>query len=148
MTALSLASWHGARAQSLDASYKSVDGLAAYLGIIPAQVLKGHPSGHHERSMHGGTPGGVHVIHLVVALFDAESGDRIENADVSAHVSGLGGVGAQTVKLDPMRIANTTTFGGFIDLSSNDLYDVQIRVTRSRGEAPVILSYRLDDRRR
>jgi hypothetical protein len=41
-----------------DAQFKTVAGLAVYLGVVPAAIVKGHPSGHAEQTMHGGMPVG------------------------------------------------------------------------------------------
>lgn len=40
--------------------------------------------------MHDGTPTGRHWFHLVAAVFDAESGQRIEDATVEAALTPLG----------------------------------------------------------
>ena len=35
-------------------------GLTAYLGVVPAEIVKGHPPDHPEGTMHGGPPRGAH----------------------------------------------------------------------------------------
>jgi hypothetical protein len=40
-----------------DDNYRTKDGLAVYLGVLPATIVRGHPPGHPERAMHGGAPG-------------------------------------------------------------------------------------------
>jgi hypothetical protein len=77
------------RAQATDGT-ANADGLRAYLGVVPAEIVKGHPSKHPEAVMHGGAPEGAHEYHIVVAIFDTATGDRISNATVTAKVSGLG----------------------------------------------------------
>jgi hypothetical protein len=52
--------------------------------------------------MHGGAPSGAHQYHIVVAMFDVKTGARIENARVTANVSGLAQVGAQNAALEPI----------------------------------------------
>lgn len=73
--------------------YLTSDGVAVYLGIVPAAVVRGHPSGHTEGAMHGGAGSGRHQQHIVVAVFDAETGMRVENARVSVRIAGLGEIG-------------------------------------------------------
>ena len=131
---VSLALPAAVHAQVLD-PFQKVDGLAMYLGVMPAQIVRGHPTGHTEAAMHGGPPHDPDTYHLVVALFDATSGTRIEDADVSAAVSGLGHVGMQRIRLEPMSIAATVTYGGFVRMPTRDRYTIGLEVLR-RGAAP------------
>jgi hypothetical protein len=34
--------------------YKAVDGLEIYLSVLPVKMVRGHPNGHTESSIHGG----------------------------------------------------------------------------------------------
>ena len=111
-----------------DNGYQMVDGLAIYLGIVPASVVRGHPSSHAERTMHGGAGTRPHQQHIIVAVFDAKTGKRIENADIDATIAGLGHVGHQRVKLEPMTIANTITYGAFVNLGGNDRYEIAVDI--------------------
>src|SRR6266536_931998 len=43
-----------------DPPYKLAGGLAIYIGVVPAEIVKGHPSPHAEKTMHGGAPKGAH----------------------------------------------------------------------------------------
>lgn len=122
------------RSQVLEPS-QTVDGLAMYLGVMPGQIVRGHPTGHTESAMHGGPPHDPDTYHLVVALFDATSGARVENADVSVAVAGLGHVGTQRIRLEPMSIAGTVTYGGFVRMPPGDRYTISLEVLR-RGAAP------------
>ncbi len=134
-----------ARAADTDQS-KTAGGVTVYLGVMPAEVVKGLPAGSStERPMHGGVPKGPHEYHLVVAVFDAASGARISDATVTAEVSGLGLSGSKQ-KLEPMQIAGTTTYGGFVDLPGFDLYTIKLAVERS-GASPAVLQFKYDHRR-
>ncbi len=66
--------------------YKTVAGMSVYVGVLPAEMLLGHPKGHHEREMHGGAS--RHPV--VVALFETASGRRIANAKVKVGISSIG----------------------------------------------------------
>jgi hypothetical protein len=123
------------RAQVLE-PLRTVDGLAVYLGVMPGQIVRGHPTGHTESAMHGGPPHDPDTYHLVVALFDQASGARVEDADVSATVSGLGHVGTRHIRLEPMSIAATVTYGGFVQMPSRDRYTISLEVRRSGAAAP------------
>jgi hypothetical protein len=130
-----------ASATSEDENYQVVDDLAIYLGVLPAAMVRGHPKEHPEASMHDGAPGGAHQYHIVVALFDARSGTRIENAAVTATVSGLGGVGSKTIELQPMVIAETITYGNFITLLGTDRYGIKLQISIPGREHPVQVAF-------
>ena len=133
------------RAQPSSDDTATGGGLIAYLGVMPAEIVKGHPSTHPEGTMHGGAPGGAHEYHVVVAIFDAASGTRVSDATVTAKVSGLGLSGPEKA-LEPMAIANTMTYGGFFELPGADLYTVKVTVKRPGSQAPVVLDFRYDHR--
>jgi hypothetical protein len=95
--------------------------------------------------MHGRIPKGQHEFHVVVALFDANTGARISDASVIAKVSGLGLSGSQKA-LEAMKIADTITYGGFVNLM-RDIYTIRLTVQRP-GTPPVALDFKYDHRRR
>lgn len=124
---------------AVDDTSRIVDGVLAYLGVIPAAMVKGHPKAHPEAAMHGGAPEGRGQKHLVLALFDAASGARIETAKVSVTVMGLGHVAGTRRDLDPMLIAGTVTWGTFIDLRDREEYQMVFEVVLPGR--PVSLSF-------
>lgn len=114
-----------------DASnYKIVGSVAAYLGVMPAEIVGGHPQTHPEAKMHGGAPRNAHSEHIVIALFDDPSGIRIEDAKVKATVSGMGHVAITPMTLDPMLIAGVVTYGGYITFPGRDTYTIDLRISR------------------
>ena len=137
--AVSLSS--GAVAAETDQS-KTAGGVTVYLGVVPAEIVRGLPA---SGTMHGGIPKGPHEYHFVAAVFDAASGARVSDAVVTAEVAGLGLSGSKE-KLEPMQIAGTTTYGGFFDLPGFDLYTVKLTVERS-GASPAVLQFKYDHRR-
>ena len=141
-----LVSGSGMATAAEDTAYKTTDGLTVYLGLMPAEIVKGHPSGHVEQTMHGGTPKGVHEYHVVAAVFDAKSGARVTDASVSAQISGLGLAGAKK-KLDPMEIAKTISYGEFFDLPGRDLYTIRLTIQRPGQTNPVSLEFKYDHRK-
>jgi hypothetical protein len=64
----------------------------------------------------------------VIAVFDAASGDRVENAKVEATVSGLGHVAESRFELEPMRIEGSITYGAFFELRDLDRYEFKVDV--------------------
>jgi hypothetical protein len=129
-----------------DDQVKTAGGVTVYLGVVPAEIVKGLAAGDAtERPMHGGIPKGPHEYHFVAAVFDATSGARVSDAVVTAEVSGLGLSGSKK-KLEPMQIAGTTTYGGFFDLPGFDLYTVKLTVEHS-GASSAVLQFKYDHRR-
>lgn len=105
-----------------------VHGIAIYLGVLPAEVILGHPRQNTEAEMHGGVPAGQHQQHVVVALFDNATGKRITAARVKANVSEIGLSGVQK-KLEPMRIAGTVSYGNYFNMPvTNNPYRIQVRI--------------------
>ena len=115
---------------------KTADGLTVYVGVVPAEIVKGPPThvllskGPHEYQIISKSP---HEYDIVAAIFDATSGERVSDGVVTAEVSGLGLSGSKT-QLEPMQIAGTTAYGGFFDLPGSDLYIVKLTVRARRGE--------------
>lgn len=126
-------------------SYQQVGGINFYYGVLPAQIAGKHPVTHEERTMHGGVPPGKDQYHLVVALYDA-SGKRITDAVVTAAVGDLG-MASTRKNLEPMRIAETTSFGNYFTLRKGVIYRIAIEVRRQgmHGSKPIeaLFDYRI-----
>lgn len=134
-----------APAAAQDGGSKTGGGLTVYLGVVPAELVKG-PSPHSaEKPMHGRIPRGAHEYHVVAAVFDAATNDRVSDAAVTAQVSGLGLSGGSK-KLERMEIAGTTTYGAFFDLPGRDLYTVKLTVERPGAARPVTFQFKYDHR--
>lgn len=129
-----------ARAAVVD-GYKTVGGLAVYLGVLPAAIVRGHDPRHAEATMHGGAPRGRDGHHLVVAVFDAASGARVEDAEVSATISEPGHVARTRLPLEPMRVADTTTYGGFAALPGRGRYAIDVEIRRPGAEPPARVGF-------
>jgi hypothetical protein len=124
---------------------KTVGGLTVYLGVVPAELVKGPGQHSAERPMHGGSPHrSPHEYHIAVAVFDSTTNARIEDATVTAKVSGVGLSGPQKT-LEPMKIADTITYGGYFNLAA-DLYTVRVTIQRP-GTQPVVVDFKYDHRR-
>ena len=129
--------------RAADANYQIAGDLGVYLGVVPAQIVRGHPASHPEQTMHGGVPGGRHEYHILVAIFEQPSGARVTDAEVTAKVSGEGRVGGRELELEPMTIADAVTYGNFIGLPGSDRYTIEVHVRRTgKGEKSVTFSYR------
>jgi hypothetical protein len=126
---------------------KTVGGLTVYLGVLPAEVIKGPPAhvllskGPHDYDILSKSP---HEYEIVAGIFDA-SGTRVSDAVVTAQVSGLG-LSGNAEQLAPMQIAGTAAYGGFVDLPESDLYNVNLTVQRP-GASAILLEFKYDHRR-
>jgi hypothetical protein len=119
-----------------DAPTQVVDGLRFDYGVAPSAVVKMHPLDHPEATMHQGPlPGGYHIA---LAVSDAKSGARIDDAHVQLDLSGPGHPGHVTMPLDLMTINGAATYGGDVALPSAAKYQLTFDVSRpSLGSTPV-----------
>lgn len=146
VSGIALMSRDAAMAAETDQS-KTAGGLTVYLGVVPAEIVKGPPThvllskGPHEYQVSSKSP---HDYQIIAAIFDA-AGERLSNVVVTAEVSGLGLSGSKK-QLEPMQIAGTATYGGFFDLPGSDLYTLNLTVERS-GTNPAVLQFKYDHRR-
>ncbi len=125
-------------------SYQVVGSIAAYLGTMPAEIVAGHPKSHPEPLMHGGPPASPHAEHIIVALFEDPSGTRIENAAVTATISGLGHVAAAPITLDPMLIAGVITYGGYITFPGTDTYSIDLQISTPDNPKVTAISFKYE----
>lgn len=123
-----------------DGQHKVVDGVSIYIGVLPAEMLLGHPKGHHEREMHGGVPAGTNRYHVVISLFDAASGKRITDARVRIGGASIG-MAASRQKAEPMLINNVTTYGAYVTLAGPGPYKIQITIKRDGAAKPIEVEF-------
>ncbi len=108
------------------AGYQQVaDGVAIYFGILPAELVRGHPPEHPEGQMHGGVPVGEN--HIMVALFEDKTGKRITRAEVTATITGPGSFKAEK-KLEPMIVAGAATYGNYFNMPGPGPYRIALRI--------------------
>ena len=102
--------------------HQQVNGMDVYLGVIPSQLAAGdHPD------MHEINAPTHHVYHILIAIFDSKTGNRIKDANVSANVSSS----ALTEKskiLDAMHTNNAISFGNFFPMSVPGKYTIRVEI--------------------
>ena len=135
--ALALAAAAGAARADVVNESRQVAGMTFYLGIVPAEIVRGHPPGHPERDMHKGAPSGRAKYHVMVAIFDAQTGARIADAEARARVESVGLMSGQEKALEQMPIANAMTYGNFFDMAGKGAFRVKLRVRRPGEGRPV-----------
>ena len=102
------------------------DGVVLYWGVVPAAVVSQE---HALADLHGGPPsGGGQIHHLVVALFDAKTGRRIEDAVVRAQLSEVGIVDAPAKYLPPMKVNEQMSYGQLFSTVKDGPYDFRVFV--------------------
>ncbi len=119
------------------------DGLTIYYGVLPAEMVaqQEHGAGKHMQSTYAA---GGDTHHLVVAIFEEQTGKRLSDASVRARVEPLGGA-SQEKLLEPMKIADTVTFGNFFRMEGDMPYVIHLRIRRNQGgpsDVEVALPYR------
>ena len=115
---------------------RTVGDLRVVLGVIPAALLTDHPEQHDEATMHGGLPAGRGYYHVLVALFDRRTGQRITEADVHASVGELG-FNPALRDLKPMNAGGVVTFGNFFAMPDTGPYQITVTVRTPKSPAPV-----------
>lgn len=114
--------------------HQVVDGIAVYIGVLPAEMIQGHPKAHPESQMHGGIPTD-HRYHLTVAIFDETNSERISNAELTVKVVGSGGTTARKA-LEPMAVAGKRSYGNYFRMPGDSPYRIEIQIRRP--ESPEI----------
>ncbi len=114
---------------------QTADGMEVFLGVIPAEIMLGHPAGHPERSPHGSVPAWGEQYHLVVSLFDRASGERIRDAEVSATVSDVRLPGKRLAgpqkRLEPMLLDGAVGYGNYFNMpGSAASYRIELEIRR------------------
>lgn len=111
--------------------YKRVDGIDVYYGVIPAAMLVEHVPEHED------TRPAADAHHLVVALFKADSGERIADAQVQARVEEPGHLAGVEKTLEPMDIAGTVTYGNYFRMSGRGPFLIRLRILLP-GASPIV----------
>ena len=99
-------------------------------------MVRGHSKGHEEAKMHGGVPKATNTKHLMVALFDAASGERIVDAKVSATLGEVG-LKPESKALEAFTIADALTYGNYFRLEPKATHRLRIDINRPSAKATV-----------
>ena len=109
-----------------------LDGMELFFGIIPAEILRGHPPEHEEQTMHGGVPRGKGVHHLIITVFDARTRARITDATVMGSITEFG-MATQYQKLEAMSFGGTVSYGNYFAMPNQRAYEIVVNVRRPGG---------------
>ena len=104
--------------------------LTVDLGVVPAeQILAQYGPDSPEATAYGGLPDEESAYLVTVAVRDRESGQRIENAEVTATVGQLGLSGVER-ELEPAEYGGALTFGNYFRMPKSGIYRIDVRVDR------------------
>ncbi|HXZ49420.1 MAG TPA: hypothetical protein VEG27_10390 [Usitatibacter sp.] len=124
-------------AQAQVPGQKTVDGVVFDVGIASAAQISALPPGSLGAEAPGPSEKGKD--HLVVALSEAASGQRIVNARVTVNVARMGMDGVRRT-LERMDVAGATSWGGYFDLHTPGSYRIHL-VAILPGRAPVVADF-------
>ena len=148
-----------------DPLHQTSEGLSVYIGVVPAAIVKEHVEGHPETAMHGGVPAAENEYHLVVAVFDANTGARVGDASVAVTVFGPGNTvvlgqrhlppwGTRPLSerlprkaLEPMNAGQVITYGDYVNFPKPAVYTFQLTITRPGKTKPAVMNFLYDHRR-
>ena len=106
---------------------QTVDGHTVYLGVVPAEFVKGHEPAHPEREMHGGAPYRSGQYHIMIVIFETATGKRATDARLVARVSEPGLAPVQK-KLEPMEISGAMSFGNYFAMGGAGPYRIKLAI--------------------
>lgn len=134
LVAVFLAAAGAAKGQHLG-QHQVVGDIEIFYGMTPAAEIRARPADAPERTMHGGVPSGKGQHHLLVMLFDKESKQRIQDAEVWASVGEIG-LSTSRKKLQPMA-SGTMGYGNYFRMDNPGRYRVRVEIKRPDMAKPV-----------
>lgn len=131
----------GAAQADHDPLHKTMEGYSVYVGVVSAGVMAFRED-HGELRMHGGVPAGLDQHHVLVNLFEAGSGARVADADITARVSGARQ--PEEKRLLHVPLGGETGYGNFFRMRQGERYRIELTIRRSGLALPVtaVFDYR------
>jgi len=118
--------------------HKTVSGIEIYLGVLPAELIRGHPPEHPESRMHGGYA--VNESHLSVALYQSGDGGRIRHAGVRVTITGSN-AGSVRRKLEPMLMGGQQVYGSYVPLTGAGPYRIRLDIRIPGRDRPIVAHF-------
>jgi hypothetical protein len=113
---------------SHDDQFKEIDGIAIYLAVLPAEMLRGHPKEHSVSTMHSEQRlEGKNQHHIMVSLFDGKTGTRVQGAIVKARVLGKDFNGLMK-PLELMIMGGTQSYGNYFNVPRQGAYRIEVEI--------------------
>ena len=115
--------------------YRVVDGTAVYFGAISADAIRRNPKEYPEK-VYGVAPIGPDQFYVTIALFDANTGQRISDAVVRARVSTATGAGPEKT-LEPVTVTDARTYGNYFAMGGAGPYEITVQIRRPGAPDPI-----------
>lgn len=119
----------GAAGAGNDQRSQVVGDMNVYLGVMSADAIRAQPAVHVEEQMHGAIPKGRHIYHVLVSLYDRASGERIEDAAVTARVTPLG-LGGPARSMEIMYSAGVVCYCNWFKMAPGETHEISVRIDR------------------
>ena len=114
--------------------------MALYVDVVPAAMARRHAPQQPETMIHGGAPTWGDQYHLMVALFDRESGKRIDDAKVKATLFNASKPGNRLPgshkELKPMPVGSEAAYGNYFNMPASFPHRIELEVLRP-GKAEI-----------
>lgn len=117
-----------------DGLQKTIGGYSIYVGVVSAGIMAFRDE-HGELRMHGGVPAGLDQHHVLVSLFDAASGARIADAEITARVSGPRE--PEEKRLLHVPLGGEIAYGNFFRMRQGERYRIELTIRRA-GSAQAV----------
>jgi cytochrome c5 len=111
-------------AMAADPFHKVVAGTDVYLGVVKAEAM---PAAQRPAGIAAGK--GYH--HLNISLSDVATHATVADAHVKVLVTDATGI--ETHTLDPVRINDSTSYGGWFRMNGNTVYTITAQIERAGG---------------
>jgi hypothetical protein len=118
-----------------DGLHKTVGGYSIYVGVVSAGIMAFRQD-HGELRMHGGVPAGLDQHHVLVTLFDAASGARVADAEVTARVSAPKRQ-TEEKRLLHVPLGSEIAYGNFFRMRQGERYRIELTIRRA-GSAEAV----------
>ena len=134
---ITLAAAAAARAAA-DPLHQSAGGYSIYVGVVSAGIMAFRQD-HGELRMHGGVPAGLDQHHVLVSLFDAKSGERVADAEITARVTGLRQ--PEEKRLLHVPLGGEIAYGNFFRMRQGERYRIELVIRRAGSAQPVTAGF-------
>lgn len=121
--------------------HQIVDGVNVYLGVMPTAMIQDQHDMPKAKLEHQGQSSEAEFHHILIALIDAQTGQRLSPISIDAEVSGLGGLAAQFKSLEAMNIHRTVSYGNYFHFPDRGSYRLRFTIHLSGRDSPVVTEF-------
>jgi len=107
--------------------YRVVEGMTLYVGVVAASVIRDHAKDY-PADVADAVPSGSEQRYLTIAVFDANNGQRITDAVVTARIAGTAQASPEKT-LKAVTVAGALTYGNFFPMPAG-AYKITVHVHR------------------